>query len=324
MTTAVITPHTGRLAPTPSGYLHVGNARSFLAAWLAARQSRGTVILRIEDIDRERCRPGLEQAQMEDLRWLGLDWDHGPDVGGPHGPYRQSECRELYHAALNRLHEIGRVFPCVCTRKEVAAAASAPHEGEEPFYPGTCRGKYPTAQAALKASGREPAWRFETLDLTYPFHDALCGHTRTNTHALVGDYVVMRRDGWPAYQLAVVVDDGRQGVTQVIRGRDLLDSTARQIELHKLLGQTPPREWAHLPLVVDPGGQRLAKRRDGLALRALRERGVSAERVIGVLGHALGILAKPEPCRAKELVEGFAYAKVPMAPWPIDEGAFGA
>lgn len=314
--------HRGRLAPTPSGYLHIGNARSFLAAWLAARHAKGTVVLRIEDIDRERCRPELEAAQVEDLRWLGLDWDEGPDIGGSCGPYRQSDCLGFYQVALERLHALGRVYPCICTRKEIATAASAPHQGDEPHYPGTCRGKFADATEARKASGREPAWRFRTEAGSASFDDRHCGHTVTDTSALVGDFVVMRRDGWPAYQLAVVVDDGRQGVTQVIRGQDLLDSVARQMELHRLLGYEPPREWAHLGLVVDEHGERLAKRRDGLALRALRERGNRAETVIGVLGHSLGLLARPEPLSARELVAEFRYEAIPHGPWRLDSRVF--
>lgn len=311
----------GRLAPTPSGLLHIGNARSFLAAWLAARAAAGRVVLRIEDIDRERCRPELEAAQIEDLRWLGLDWDEGPDVGGPRGPYRQSECRERYAAALERLRSVGAVFPCVCSRKEIQTAASAPHEGDEQFYPGTCRGKYPSAEAALAESGRAAAWRMRTAPGEQGFQDAVCGHVGTDTHALVGDYVVMRRDGWPAYQLAVVVDDGFQGVTQVVRGADLMHSTARQMELHQLLGQEAPTLWAHLPLVVDGAGLRLAKRRDGLSLVGLRERGVSAERVLGLLARSLGVDGVPDEVRAKDLVaalpNGFRWDGVPKSEWRV-------
>ncbi|MCK6438876.1 MAG: tRNA glutamyl-Q(34) synthetase GluQRS, partial [Planctomycetes bacterium] len=280
----------GRLAPTPTGNLHLGNARTFLVAWLAVRAAGGRVIMRVEDIDRERVKPEYEQQQLDELRWLGLDWDEGPDVGGASGPYRQSERLDLYRDALAKLQQSGAVFPCVCSRKDLAG--SAPHMGEEARYPGTCRGRFsPVLQPkddplchsreggnperqrkdwmpAYAGMTTEPAWRLLVNPGSKHIDDLVAGGRFINTTALVGDFVVFRKNGWPAYQLAVVVDDAAMNVTQVVRGDDLLSSAARQMLLYEALGLTDrmPREWAHVPLVLDERGERMAKRNDSCAL----------------------------------------------------------
>ncbi len=279
-------------------------------AWSAARAAGGKVILRVEDIDRDRCSQDLEAEQLRDLEWLGLDWDVGP--------IRQSDRIEMYQDALGRLDELGAVFPCVCSRREIQLAASAPHEGDEQFYPGTCRGRFADADQAMRETGRVAAWRFRTSPGKISFVDRVFGEVSTDTHELVGDFVVMRRDGWPAYQLAVVVDDIEMGVTQVVRGSDLLTSTARQILLRERLGYTGEVDWAHLPLAVDSDGNRLAKRRDSLSLRSIRQSGIEAEALVGVLGHSLGLVAAPLPMSAAELVERFRWNEIPKTPWRVE------
>jgi len=313
----------GRLAPTPSGHLHLGNARTFLATWLAARSQNGSVVLRVEDIDRDRVSLELEREQLADLRWLGLDWDEGPDVGGSFGPYRQSDCLERYRDALADLHRKGAVYPCVCSRKEIQAenqrAGGAPHPGEEQRYPGTCRGLFESAKHALAESGRDAAWRFQVEPGALPFDDLVQGECSTDSADVVGDFMVFRKNGWPAYQLAVVVDDAHMGITQVVRGQDLLASTARQLLLYRALGMQAPSEWAHLPLVNDERGMRMAKRDSALALRTLREARVSPERVTGLLAHSLGLQDSPRAISATELVSAFSWDKIPRTPIAIAE-----
>src|SRR5512140_665086 len=266
----------GRCAPSPAGPLHLGNARTALLSWLAARAAGGAYLMRVEDLDAPRVRPGAEERLLADLRWLGLDWDEGPDVGGPFAPYRQSERAPLYAAALGRLRDAGAAYPCFCSRAEVAAAALAPHgPGDEgPRYPGTCRELSP-AEVARRSQVRPPAWRFRVPPGRVEFRDGVHGPQVRDVAAETGDFVIARADGIAAYQLAVVVDDAAMGVTEVVRGDDLLGSTARQLLLYRALGLPAPR-FAHVPLVNGDDGARLAKRHAALSLDELRARGADA------------------------------------------------
>ena len=282
----------GRLAPSPTGLLHVGHARTFGIAAERAKQNRGQLILRNEDLDPQRCRPALVAAMVEDLRWLGIVWDEGPDCGGPFGPYSQSERRRHYLLAWKKLRDLGMIYPCTCSRKDVAQAASAPNDFDgEPVYPGTCRPNFVPGAAGLRSGGTAetavstwavPAgvnWRFRVPDgEEVCFDDLHLGRQRITTGRDFGDFIVWRRDDVPAYQLAVVVDDGAMGITEVVRGADLLRSTARQMLLFRALGLAAPAYY-HCDLVCDEAGIRLAKRHDSLSIRKLRESGRTAEEV---------------------------------------------
>jgi glutamyl-tRNA synthetase len=306
-------PVRGRFAPSPTGQLHLGNARTALCAWLDARARGGAFIMRIEDLDRARVLPGAEAQQLDDLAWLGIDWDEGPDRGGPFSPYRQSERTARYDAALDELLGARRAFRCACSRADVARAASAPHDDAEPRYPGTCRDADPaevTARAA--AQGRAPAIRFAGRGERIDFIDEVRGLVPADP-AGVDDFVLRRADGTAAYQLAVVVDDAAMQVTRVVRGDDLLSSTPRQIALYRALGLGPPA-FAHVPLVVTPGGERLAKRTRPAALAALRARGVPAEVVVGALAASAGMIGAGQRATPAALVEGFSLAVLPRAP----------
>ena len=265
----------GRIAPSPTGYLHLGHARTFLIA--AERAKEGTLIFRNENLDRDRCRPEYVSAMYEDLRWLGLNWTEGPDCGGPFAPYSQSERREFYVEVWRKLRDSAHIYPCACSRKELAAAASAPNDADdEPIYPGKCR----TRTDAL--SFEAPAgvnWRFRVPDgETITLVDQHFGTQSFLAGRDFGDFVIWRRDDVPAYQLAVVADDHAMGITEVVRGADLLKSTARQLLLYRALGWEAP-QFYHCDLVRDAAGLRLAKRHDALSIRYLRERGWTAEQV---------------------------------------------
>lgn len=267
----------GRFAPTPSGRLHLGSARTALAAQLAARSSGGTLVLRVEDLDTARTREGMTRAMLEDLAWIGVRFDEGPDVG-PHRPYAQSQRTALYRAALEVLDAKGLVYPCACSRKEIEEAASAPH-GREPVYPGTCRDQDRSSVIErARQRGRGVAWRFRVEPGWVSLHDEIAGAYAQDVAASVGDFVVFRSDGVAAYQLAVVVDDIAMEITHVVRGDDLLASTPRQLLLYQAFGAPAPR-WAHVPLVVNDRGERLAKRDGALSIAELRQAGVRPERV---------------------------------------------
>ena len=266
----------GRLAPSPTGYLHLGHARTFLVA--ASRASGGTLVLRNDDLDRQRCQPHFVAGMLEDLHWLGLRWQEGPQPGGVEtgsfGPYAQSQRGEHYRKAFEQLRTIGAVYPCVCSRRDLLAAAHAPHaaDDDEPLYPGACRDRG-------VREGEPAAWRFRVPDgEVIRFTDSLQGPQEFLAGRDFGDFAVLRRDGVPSYQLACVVDDAAMQITEVVRGRDLLRSTARQILLQRALELTEPA-YAHTDLVVNERGERLAKRDAGRSIRALREAGVSAEEV---------------------------------------------
>ncbi|MFZ0633031.1 MAG: glutamate--tRNA ligase family protein [Acidobacteriaceae bacterium] len=289
-TTEKLAGYRGRIAPSPTGLLHVGHARTFWTALERARAAGGTLILRNEDLDPERSKAEFASAMMEDLRWLEVRWQEGPDVGGPCGPYAQSERRWIYLDVWRKLLAGGWLYPCRCSRKELSRIAQAPHddasarmEGDEgPMYPGTCRMER-AAAARLAEQVAEPAgvnWRFRVPDdEVVTFEDGHFGALRFVVGEDFGDFAVWRRDDVPAYQLAVVADDHGMGITEVVRGADLLLSAARQILLYRALGWAEPR-WFHCDLVTDARGERLAKRHDALAIRTLREQGWTPEEVI--------------------------------------------
>ena len=286
-------PVVGRLAPSPTGGLHVGHARTFFLAWLLARGAGGRIILRIEDIDSGRVRPEAIDAILDDLKRLGLDWDEGPDIGGPHAPYLQSGRTPLYAAALDRLKRAEGVYPCTCTRADIARAASAPHaEDEGPTYPGTCARRTVADAERLAAAGRAFAWRFRVPDGPIAWNDLVAGDRAINLRRQGGDFVIGRSTGEPSYQLAVVVDDAAMGVTQVIRGADLIPSTPRQLALYEALGHDAP-EFGHVGLVLDHEDKRLAKRDASLKLATLFERGISAASLRDVLARSFGLDGAP-------------------------------
>jgi len=314
-------PYRGRFAPSPTGPLHLGNARTALVAWLAARAAGGAFVMRVEDLDGPRVRPGLEARILEELAWLGLDWDEGPDVGGPFGPYRQSERLARHAGVVSRLREAGLAYPCFCSRSEVAAAAHAPHgpSDDGPRYPGTCR-DLSAAGREERARTRRPAWRFRVPQGPVAFEDQVHGPQSTDVAAAVGDFVVARADGVPAYQLAVVVDDAAMGVTDVVRGDDLLPSTARQLLLYRALGLAAPR-FAHVPLVVGLDGERLAKRHGAVSLGELRSRGADPRAVVGLLAALSGLVPAGARAAPRDLVAGFDLARIPRAPAVLEPAA---
>lgn len=291
----------GRLAPSPTGYLHVGHARTFFTAWQRARAANGTLVLRMEDLDPDRSRAEYADAALEDLRWLGIDWDEGPDIGGPSAPYAQSGRGEIYRDAWRTLLDRGFIYPCRCSRKDLAAAVTAPHESanpdpldDEPLYPGTCRA-LPATPLDQESAARS-AWRFRVPDgEAIEFIDLNLGPQRFIAGVDFGDFVVWRRDltpgspprtgprpwggGVPSYQLVCVVDDAAMQISEVVRGADLLKSTARQILLNRALGFPDP-QWFHCELVTDSDGRRLAKRTDALSIRALRQSGFTPDEAL--------------------------------------------
>ncbi|TVP80167.1 MAG: tRNA glutamyl-Q(34) synthetase GluQRS [Puniceicoccaceae bacterium] len=268
----------GRIAPTPTGYLHLGHARTFWIAMERAVEAGGTLVYRDEDLDPERCKPEFAAAAMEDLRWFGCDWQEGPDLGGPSGPYRQSERHSLFLHAWERLKNAGYIYPCDKSRKDVARAAQAPHadeEASEVIYPEHWRPPLGHGRAASQPGPTN--WRFRVPDeRTIQFDDVRLGPCAFECLRDFGDFLVWRKDGVPAYELAVVVDDAAMEISEVVRGEDLLISTARQLLLYEALGLKPP-EFYHTPLLCDTSGQRLAKRNRSLTLRELREAGHQPE-----------------------------------------------
>jgi glutamyl-tRNA synthetase len=308
----------GRFAPTPSGAMHLGNVRTALLAWLSARSAGGRVVLRTEDLDPARVVPGGERQILDELRWLGLDWDEGPDRGGPFAPYRQSERGQLYEATARRLLESGQAFLCACSRADVARAANAPHGEEGPRYPGTCRDLDSSAvQARAAAQGRLPTLRFRGRGERIGFTDGLHGPVDPLGPAGLDDFVLGRAGGGAAYQLAVVVDDAAMEITEVVRGDDLLSSTPRQLALYRALGLAAPR-FAHVPLVLSAGGERLAKRTRPEALADLRARGVAPEVVVGALAASAGLCPPGTTARPRDLVHGFSLERLARTAVTLD------
>ena len=293
----------GRFAPTPSGRMHLGNLYCALMAWLSARSQGGGFIVRIEDLDAGRCRfePHIEKV-FDDLRWLGIDWDAGEDPAS-----FQSKRSAIYEEYFEKLKQVAEIYPCYCSRAELHAA-SAPHLADgQPLYDGRC---YRAWKEGINPNpNRRPAWRIHLPHEEVTFHDIVMGAYRENLATECGDFILRRSDGVYAYQLAVVVDDALSGVTEVVRGCDLLSSTPRQIHLHRLMGFAEPT-YAHLPLLVGADGHRLAKRLGDLDAGMLREM-VTAEELIGKLAASLHLIDRPEPLTAKELVAHFHWDVIP-------------
>ena len=290
----------GRFAPSPSGRMHLGNLWSCLLAWLAARSQGGRMVLRLEDLDPDRCTQAWCDQVMRDLEWLGLDWDNEPVY--------QSRRTDIYRAAFAQLEERGLVYPCYCTRAE-RLAASAPHRSDGVVvYDGRCRRLSPQERSEL-ARTRRPAWRVEVPEETVSFVDRIQGPFSQNLARECGDFILRRSDGVYAYQLAVVVDDAAMGVTQVVRGSDLLDSTPRQLWLQEELGLPHP-EYGHVPLLLAPDGRRLAKRDRDQELGILREK-YTAPELVGRLAHLAGLIPEPAPVTPAELVPLFSWEKLP-------------
>jgi glutamyl/glutaminyl-tRNA synthetase len=281
----VTTAYRGRLAPSPTGLLHLGHARTFWIAYQRALRANGVLVMRNEDLDPQRSKAEFVSAMLEDLRWLGIWWQEGPDVGGPYAPYVQSRRRKLYLESWRTLVRAGFVYPCRCSRKDLARSAQAPHdEDDEPIYPGTCRPHHRAGDRKVPESPMGLNWRFRVPDgEAIAFDDGHFGSQSYVAGRDFGDFLVWRRDDVPAYQLAVVADDAAMRITEVVRGADLLRSTARQILVYHALGQDPPA-WYHCPLMHDAHGLRLAKRHDALSLRALREQGIMPEDAIAMFG----------------------------------------
>ncbi len=305
----------GRFAPSPTGQMHLGNAWTALLAWLQVRAGKGQLVLRMEDLDPDRSRAEYVEGLETDLRWLGLDWEEGGNLGGAYGPYEQDKRRGLYEEALQRLRRQELIYPCYCTRAELAA--SAPHgEDGERIYQGTCASGVAGSKVA-----RKPSLRLKVPEEEIGFEDGVYGLVRQNLRQECGDFVVRRSDGVHAYQLAVVVDDALMGITHVLRGADLLSSTPRQLYLYRLLGYAAP-SFSHVPLLVDERGVRLSKRHGALAVAVLRERGVRAEKIIGLLAWLAGLLPALEEAQPQELVNLFDLKKISRQDIIVSETAW--
>ena len=287
-----------RLAPSPTGALHVGNARTFLLNALLARREGWRVLMRVEDLDGPRTKPGAAAQMLDELRWLGLTWEEPVVV--------QSDRAEVYRAALHRLIDVGAAYPCTCSRKDIELAASAPHlDDARGAYPGTCRGRFASPEQAAEQTGRPAAWRVRVDETPVDFPDEFAGPQSFDLAQTCGDFVVFRNEGLAGYQLAVVVDDAAAGVDRIVRGDDLLDSAARQKHLRRLLGITPEPTYWHVPLVVGPDGRRLAKRHGDTRLATYRERGCTPQRMAGLLGYLSGILDRRREADLDDLQERF-------------------
>lgn len=295
----------GRFAPSPSGRMHLGNALSAMLAWLSAKHQGGEILLRIEDLDPARSKAKYAQGIMDDFRWLGLLWDRRATD--------QSKRGEAYAAALRQLGQMNLIYPCYCSRDQLHAA-SAPHASDgRVIYAGTCRNLTPEQRAVMT---KKPSLRIRLPDREISFRDGLQGNVTMNLQREFGDIILRRADGVAAYQLAVVVDDGTEGVTEVVRGRDLLSSTPVQLYLYELLGLTPPRFY-HVPMLLAPDGRRLSKRDRDLDFSYLRQH-FSPEEIIGLLGHLAGLMERWEPVSARELACDFSWSRVKQSDIILD------
>ena len=317
----------GRYAPSPTGLLHVGNARTALAAWLSVRSQDGICVWRLEDLDTPRVIPGAAEAAERDLKWLGLDWDEGVTQQGPYAPYAQSQRTSYYEDALKVLFARGYLFPCRYSRKDVQQLSTAPHGSmTSPPYPVSLRPVHVEEnwfEQILQNSGENDsssyvAIRFKVDDRDVALEDVVYGASLENVRNTVGDFVVRRKDGMIAYQLAVVVDDIAMRINEVVRGTDLLDSTARQMLLIDALGGTQPA-YAHVPLVRNADEQKLSKRDQSLTLAALRERGVRPEQLLGYMAYSLGLIDTLRTCTLDELVTSFSWDRVTREDWVLPE-----
>lgn len=309
----------GRYAPSPTGYLHIGNARTALLAWLQIRSEQGHFVLRIEDNDSLRSRSNYIEAIISDLKWLGLDWDEGPIIGGPYGPYYQSQRAARYEYAFQQLISQHRVYPCYCSRADIRAMSVAPHglASEGPIYNGTCR-YLSEKERQRKALTKQPSYRFiipQHKKISYV--DGFLGKQKFAA-GCGGDFIIKRADGIYGYQLAVVVDDASMHITSVLRGFDLIDSTPRQLWLYEALKLCPPT-FSHVPLVLGPDRTRLSKRHGDISLRALREAGIKPEELIGQLAYLSKIIEKPEPISVRELIPLFQMSTINPEPIILSE-----
>lgn len=309
----------GRYAPSPTGWLHLGNARTALVAWLRARTTGGSFVMRVEDLDAPRTVPEAVGGNLEELRWLGLDWDEGPDVGGPHAPYRQSRRDARYREALERLGADGRLFECWLSRKDLRGMASAPH-GAAPVYGPRERAWNARLAETKRRAGKEPSLRLRSDAGTVSWHDRVAGPCAMDVDREVGDVVVRRADGLWAYALAVAVDDAAMRIEEVVRGDDLLHATGAQLALYRALDLEPPA-FAHVPLLLGPDGERLAKRRGDRTLRSLNRAGVRPERVVGLLAFTLGLLPAPREAAAADLIDGFSFERLAKESGRLDEAS---
>ena len=305
--------YTGRLAPSPTGALHLGNARTFMIAWLRARSAGGEVIMRMEDLDHPRDKPGAAADAVADLRWLGFDWDR---------EFVQSARRDVYHGAIAKLVDKGLAYPCTCSRRDVESAQSAPHDGEQLRYPGICRGRWRDWSAAASAiAPRIPCWRFRVEPGTrVEFEDGFAGLCSMDVGACLGDFPLARDPDGAGYTLAAAVDDCLMGVSEVVRGDDLIKATPAQILVERALGFEPP-SFFHVPLVVAADGRRLAKRHGDTRIASCRAAGLSPERVIGLLAWWSGLAEYGEEVRLADLVARFDPSALPHAPAVLDDRA---
>ena len=294
--------HTTRLAPSPTGALHLGNVRTFVVNYLLARREGWRIVMRVEDLDGPRVKAGAAADMLDQLAWLGLEWD-GAAV-------YQSARSAAYRSALAKLSAGGWAYPCVCSRRDIELAGGAPH-GDDGLgiYPGTCRGRFASAEQAA-ATGRPVAWRLEAPPEEIAFSDRFAGPSRFDLARTCGDFVIFKSDGLAAYQLAVVVDDAEAGVDRIVRGDDLLESAARQIHLRRLLKIDGPVEYVHLPLVVGPDGRRLAKRHGDTRLAHYRDRGATREKVLGLMGYWCGLFQTRREADMAELLQRFDLGRV--------------
>ncbi len=307
----------GRYAPSPTGHLHLGNARTALLAYWQVMSRDGQFVMRTEDLDSQRSRPESVQTNLDELRWLGLRWDEGPDVGGPYVPYRQSERFGLYGGALETLQASSHLFECYLSRKDLQDVGSAPH-GSGAVYGATQRKLNEQVKAQKQREGKTPSLRFAVKPQILTFDDEVLGNVTLNPADDNGDFVVRRADGEWAYQLAVVVDDMAMNITHVLRGDDLLPSTGAQLLLYEALGAEPPT-FAHVPLLLDTDGSRLAKRKGSLTLSALKEADVKPERVVGLLAFTAGFTEELVEAHANDFTQTFDLSLIRKEPFKLTE-----